>query len=312
MFRSRLLGPALLLWSGLSACQAFRPFDSTSRPARFAYDPRYPVKMLAVEDLDTYAAAQQEPVWCWAACAAAVSDHSANQGRAREPVSPQKAARRQAEIVQRIQRRSKDRSTSEDAASKSEVLGALNVELFEKLLATEERVQSRVAQAIVDALMRQDDQVEPTTAAVPEKEIEPEPRPPHLGFDAERLYRDLKGDGHANPVIAAVRGEHGTGHVVIVSGACFQEIPRAAADPGATDGVEHRLMTVRVWDPTNDPPGATERFGGESWLAGSEFAARCDFLASRSSAEGYLAYLEEHAKWAERAFGVEPVAATEP
>jgi hypothetical protein len=313
------LGLAALLLPGLGSCQALRPFDTKSEPGNFSYDPRFPIQRLTVENFESYAAAQEEPVWCWAACAAMVSDYYANEGRSRVPVDQKVAAQKQDEIVRRILERADGSPKSEEAASESEVLGALNVDLYEQLLATEERVEGAVTAAFIAALLEGDDTgddedggygeagEEPGSSldGASDEPTDPEPESPSLGFDATRLYHDLKGEdgigGH--PVIAALRGEDATGHVVVITGAHCQEVPvPAPAGQAAQGGMEYRIMAVRIWDPTRDPEGASLRFGGEYWLAGAEFASHCDFMASRSSAKEYLDFLVDHAEWAERAF----------
>jgi hypothetical protein len=304
-------GLAALVLPGLAACEVLRPFNAESTPSNFRYDPTYPVQRLTIDNFERYAAAQEDPVWCWAACAAMVRVYEASGGRAPERVDQEEMARRQAEIVQRIRSRSGESSRSEALASKSEVLGALNPDLYERLLETEERVEASVTDAIVAALLAEDeaqDEWESDSDAVAEEPTEPEPEAPPLGFDAKRLYDALRA---GNPVVAALRGQGGTGHVVVVTGAHCQAVPVAAApgDAGA-DAVEYRFMAIRIWDPTKDSEGTPEPFGGEFWLAASEFAEHCDFMASRACADAYLAFLEEHAEWAERVFGA-PVAAQE-
>jgi hypothetical protein len=297
-----------------AGCMAFRPIDTTPTPSHFTYEPSYPIQSLELEDFASYAASQEDPVWCWAACAAMVRDYTTHRGQPGHEADPRAAAKQQADVVARILQRTKESGGSEEAASKTEVLGALDVEEYEKLLEIEKRVEGNVTEAVIEALLSGDEEADDDTGAgdappADDAAETPEPEPPHVGFDAARLYAALS---QQEPVVAALRSGDGTGHVVVVIGAQYQKVPEERA-PGAADGgttavpgVEYRFMAIQLWDPSKDLPDALEKFGGEHWLAGSEFAAHCDFMASAETARAYVKFLEDHALWAEEAFAPKP------
>jgi hypothetical protein len=94
--------------------------------------------------------------------------------------------------------------------------------------------------------------------------------------------------------VAALRTEDGSGHVVVVVGAHYQEVPATPEKVAAgSPRTEYRFMAINIWDPAKDPPGSPVVFGGEHWLAASEFASHCDFMASRNEAVEYIKFLEE-------------------
>lgn len=286
-------------------CNVFRTVDTTAAPANFDYDPGYPIQGIRIENFENYAVAQEDPVWCWAACALMVRDYFETQGALREKADQAAAAAKQKVLADRIKVNPERKPMSEQPATPVEVLGAINAELYEVLLVSDQVTQDNVIPSVVEALFDE----------LKAEELEnrpdfPEPVAPSLGFDAERLYWDLKGRENSlpSPVVAALRNPNGTGHVVVVIGAQYQEIPRMPTAEGEPMTVEHRLMAIQFWDPFKDSEDSLVKFGGEHWLAATEFAEHCDFIASPWSASEYLAYQLAHNAWAVATYGApEPV-----
>ena len=291
----------LLLLTG-TGCSFLRPIDNRSASADFAYDSRYPINDLKVDHFENVEASQDDPVWCWAACAVMVREYELSGGKPRSKLSQENAAKQQGELVRRIHARAKAGDGDEDAANTIEVLAALNVDTYEQLLKLEAEVAGRVTKTLMAAAFSQTKRNE-----LANKKSTDAPVPPPIGFDAKQLHDTLAG---SHPLVVALRGQDGTGHVVVVIGATYQKVP-IAKQPGVTasDSAEYRIMAVKIWDPSKNTTNSKEQFGGEHWLAGAEFAAHCDFMASRDMAVKYLDYLKKLAEWADTNYGAQKTAA---